>query len=207
MDDHEKAWATDAVADFRRAHPRMNVGALDDHEPDLEEPMPDETLITDPKTGGVKGVKLARFDLLPWGILRELAEHFGRGARKYASRNWERGYAWSLSYGALHRHLESFWSGDEIDHDESLYTPDEPHTARHIIAVVWHACVLAYFSRFGVGTDDRPVLNDQPVAKVESVLDDEYEAHYLAAQERSPLAGPRAWRTMAIAELDLKGAS
>lgn len=161
-DDHEKAWATEAVADFRRAHPRMNVGRLDDHEPELEEPVPtgQETLITDPKTGGIKGIKLARFDLLPWAILRELAEHFGRGARKYADRNWEKGYAWSLSFGALHRHLESFWSGDEIDHDPSLYVEGEMHTARHIIAVVWHASVLAFFSRFGVGTDDRPI--DRP---------------------------------------------
>lgn len=145
MDDHEKAWAT--AGGSTEGHARRGPG-----------PRPTETLITDPKTGGIKGVKLARFDLLPWTILRELAEHFGRGARKYADRNWERGYAWSLSYGALHRHLESFWARDEIDHDPNLYVEGEPHTARHIIAVVWHACVLAFFSRYGVGTDDRPQL-------------------------------------------------
>lgn len=138
MDDHEKTWAVEPVADA------------------TGHSVPTETRVVDPKTGGEKGVKLARFDLIPWDILRELAEHFGRGARKYASRNWERGYDWSLSFGALHRHLEAFWAGDEIDHDESLYVANEPHTARHIVAVIWHACVLAYFSRFGVGNDDRP---------------------------------------------------
>lgn len=120
--------------------------------------MPDgqETRITDPNTGGAKGSKLAAFHLIPWTIVREVAEHFGRGARKYEDRNWERGYAWSLSFAALHRHLECFWNGDDIDHDESLYLPDEPHTARHIIAVAWHALVLAWFSRYHKGTDDRP---------------------------------------------------
>lgn len=112
--------------------------------------------MTDPDTGGQKGVKLARFDLIPWGILRELAEHFGRGARKYEDRNWERGYKWSYSFGALHRHLEAFWDGEDIDNDPSLYVEGEAHTTRHIIAVVWHAIVLAFFSKYHVGTDDRP---------------------------------------------------
>lgn len=119
-------------------------------------PSGQETRVVDPKTGGAKGVKLARFDLIPWTIVFELAEHFGRGARKYDERNWERGYPWSYSFAALHRHLEAFWHGEEIDDDENLYEPGELHTARHIIAVVWHALVLAFFSRYGVGTDDRP---------------------------------------------------
>lgn len=120
--------------------------------------MPDgqETRIVDPTTGGAKGSKLARFDLIPWSILREVAEHFGRGARKYDPRNWEKGYLWSLSFAALHRHLEAFWSGEDIDDDPSLYEEGEPHTTRHIIAVVWHALVLAFFSKYGRGTDDRP---------------------------------------------------
>lgn len=121
--------------------------------------MPDgqETRIVDATTGGAKGSKLAAFHLIPWTIIRELAEHFGRGARKYADRNWERGYAWSLSFAALHRHLEAWWSGEDIDDDPSLYVEGEQHVARHIIAVVWHALVLAFFSRYHVGTDDRPV--------------------------------------------------
>jgi hypothetical protein len=115
-----------------------------------------ETRVVDPKTGGAKGAKLARFSLIPWSIVREVAEHFGRGARKYEDRNWERGYAWSLSHDALHRHLEAFWNGEDIDHDPSLYVEGETHLSRHIIAVAWHALVLAYFSRYNVGTDDRP---------------------------------------------------
>lgn len=122
-------------------------------------PTGQETRVTDPSTGGQKGSKLAAFHLVPWTIVREVAEHFGRGARKYADRNWERGYAWSLSFAALHRHLEDFWDGVEYDDDPSLYVEGEPHTARHIIAVVWHALVLAWFSRYRMGTDDRPTFN------------------------------------------------
>jgi hypothetical protein len=127
-----------------------------------------EQRIIDPKTGGAKGQKLARFDLLPWSVIQELAEHFGRGARKYEDRNWEKGYAWSLSFGALHRHLDAFWRGEEYDDDDSLYVEGEPHIARHIVAVVWHACVLAFFSKYGRGTDDRP-RDDLPQQRFKSV--------------------------------------
>jgi hypothetical protein len=120
-------------------------------------PTGQETRVVDPNTGGAKGVKLARFDLLPWDIIKELSEHFGRGARKYDDNNWKRGYKWSLSFGALHRHLAAFWDREEIDDDESLLDEDGVSRTRHIVAVVWHACVLAWFSLHGVGTDDRPV--------------------------------------------------
>lgn len=119
-------------------------------------PSGQEKRVVDAATGGEKGSKLARMDLIPWGIVRELSEHFGRGARKYDERNWERGYKWSLSFAALHRHLEAFWSGEDIDSDPELLDDDGVSRSRHIVAVIWHACVLAYFSARGVGTDDRP---------------------------------------------------
>lgn len=87
-------------------------------------------------TGAEKGSKLARFDLIPVGPLTELAEHFGRGAKKYADRNWEAGYDWSLSFAAMQRHAWQFWNGEDID----------PETgSKHIIAVAWHALALAQF--------------------------------------------------------------
>lgn len=117
-------------------------------------------------TGGEKGSKLAAFDQISPVIEWELAEHFGKGARKYAAHNFRNGYAWSLSYSALRRHLAEFWSGKEWDvcpadhhgcryeegvtyaeteHGETCYN----HTgSRVIVAVIWHAMVLAEFSRF-----------------------------------------------------------
>lgn len=124
-----------------------------------------ETRVIDETTGAAKGSKLAAMHLVPWSIITELAEHFGRGARKYAERNWEAGYKWSLSFAALHRHLAAFWGGEEIDDDPELVDPDGVSRTRHIVAVVWHACVLAYFSRYGVGTDDRPHLGTPSLAE------------------------------------------
>lgn len=106
--------------------------------------------MTDPKTGGQKNQKLARFDLLPPDTLFRVAEHLGKGAQKYAARNWEAGYAWGLSYGALQRHLNAFWSGEDIDEETGSH---------HLDAVIVHALFLRTFVLRGLGTDDRSVLD------------------------------------------------
>jgi hypothetical protein len=120
-----------------------------------------EVRVVDPTTGGAKGSKLARFDLVPWDAMTAVAEHYGRGARKYAERNWERGYNYSLSYAAAMRHLVAFWNGEDVDPDPSLYTVDgevvEPPSALHIAAAAWHCLNLLAFHLRGDGTDDRPV--------------------------------------------------
>lgn len=115
-----------------------------------------ERRVVDPKTGGEKGSKLARFDLIPQDALWEVAEHYGRGARKYADRNWEKGYAWSLSIAALLRHLSAFIQRNDYDDDPSLYEDGEDVSALHITAVLWHALALTTFQLRGIGTDDRP---------------------------------------------------
>lgn len=97
--------------------------------------MTDERVVA--HTGGEKGTKLARFDLIPSGVEEALAEHFGKGASKYEDRNWERGYPWSLSYAALRRHLAAFWRGEDIDEDGH----------NHIDAVLWHAVALVHFTQ------------------------------------------------------------
>ncbi|QAU06647.1 hypothetical protein SEA_WILLIAMBOONE_146 [Gordonia phage WilliamBoone] len=100
-------------------------------------------------TGGKKQKKLARYDLVPAGPLLELAELYGRGAEKYADRNWENGYDWSLSFSALMRHAWQFWDGENFDDETG---------AAHLASVAWHALALLQFmqqekyARF----DDRP---------------------------------------------------
>lgn len=99
----------------------------------------------DPRTGGEKGSKLARFSLIPPEFLWALAEHYGVGARKYADRNWERGYKWSLSVDALERHLTQFKLGEWTD----------PETgSAHLIAAAWHCVALFIFKIRGLGTND-----------------------------------------------------
>lgn len=106
---------------------------------------PGEVRVVDPKTGGEKGSKLARFSLIPPEFLWALAEHYGKGAFKYADRNWERGYKWSLSLDALERHLTQWRMGEDLD----------PETgSHHLVAVAWHACALFVFWMRGLGTND-----------------------------------------------------
>ena len=99
-------------------------------------------------TGAEKGVKLARYDLIPALPLDILAEHYGRGARKYADRNWEKGYEWSKSFAALQRHAWLFWQGEDID----------PETGSpHMAAVAWHAFALLEWANTHPELDDRPL--------------------------------------------------
>ena len=129
---------------------------------------------TTSSTGGQKGVKLARFDLIPTGPLHELAEHFGVGAMKYDSHQWRQGYEWSKSYSALVRHLNEFWAGKDYDvcsndpegcsHVDSKGEPFKAaredacynHTgSHHMVAVMWHAAVLLEFKDTHSDHDDR----------------------------------------------------
>ncbi len=127
-------------------------------------PTGQETRVIDPNTGAAKGSKLARFDLIPEDVMELLAKHYGRGARKYEDRNWEKGYKWSLSYAAMRRHMAAFWQGEDVDPDPALYTVDDIFSeeeyrddpALHIVAALWHAIALTAFSTRGIGTDDRP---------------------------------------------------
>lgn len=99
-------------------------------------------------TGGAKGSKIERYDLIPPEPLRLLAEHFGKGAEKYGeARNWERGYDWSLSYAALQRHAWQFWGGEDRD---------EETQSLHMVAVAWHAMVLIENMKTHPEFDDRP---------------------------------------------------
>ena len=97
--------------------------------------------------GGVKGVKSARLDLLPYDSLWQIALIYGFGAQKYAERNWEHGYEYSKSFGALQRHLALWFHGEENDAESGL-----PHLAH----AGWHILALLAFTGREIGTDDRP---------------------------------------------------
>jgi hypothetical protein len=108
---------------------------------------PSTEVRTTSSSGGEKGVKPERFDLIPVGPLTELARLYGRGAEKYAARNFERGYEWSKSYAAMQRHLNLWWSGEDTD----------PETgAPHVINAAWHCFALALFMATHPEFDDRP---------------------------------------------------
>lgn len=97
-------------------------------------------------TGGEKGVKDARFDLIPIGALTSLANHYGAGAKKYADNQWRKGYEWSKSYAALQRHATQFWNGEDFDAETG---------SNHMAAVAWHAFTLLTFFEDYPQFDDR----------------------------------------------------
>lgn len=145
--------------------------------------MPETRTIS--STGGMKGTKLARHDLIPPGPLTELAEHYGRGARKYANHQWRKGYEWSKSYAAMIRHAtlwnmgydydvcsndpdgcslvypDGFTGPDGEDLSGQEYVSDEPDTcfnhtgSHHMAAVAWHAFLLLEFKDAHPEHDDR----------------------------------------------------
>lgn len=127
--------------------------------------MTTELRIRNPITGGEKGKKRARFDLIPPHALIQVAEHYGKGAEKYEDRNWERGYEWSLSFAAMQRHAWAFWTGEDYD----------PETAtHHLAAVVFHAFALM---TFGV---THPELDDRTIFAIDSDMEEwEWEEQYL----------------------------
>ena len=117
---------------------------------------------TTSSTGGQKGTKLARFDLIPPRPLWLLAEHYGKGAKKYAEHQWRHGYEWGKSIASLERHLNLFKQG--IDYDTCDHEPDnclleyegkewdgDPNTcwnhtgSHHMQAVMWMAFSLMEF--------------------------------------------------------------
>lgn len=169
------------------------VGDIDFDEivdPDVAREFVNEEVRKVSETGGEKGVKSERWDLLPMGALAKVAEHFGRGAAKYADHNWRRGYPWSRSYGAAGRHYRAFVEGEDYDR-----CPEDGHGCRHtdmegnpykgpvpgtcfnhtgslhIVAFAWHALVLIEFFEQHQQYDDRfvydGVRNTDPFADVD----------------------------------------
>ncbi len=105
-----------------------------------------EVRVTNEKTGGQKGSKPERFDLIPAAALRKVARLYGRGAQKYADHNWRKGYNWSLSIAALERHLAAFKEGEDFDKETQC---------EHLASVVFHALALLVYA------DEHPELDDR----------------------------------------------
>lgn len=97
-------------------------------------------------TGGEKGTKDERFDLLPTESVAKIARHFGVGANKYEDHNWRRGYEWSKSYAAMQRHLHAFWGGEDIDAETG---------SPHLAAAGFHVLALLEFMDRFPEFDDR----------------------------------------------------
>lgn len=81
-----------------------------------------------------------RYDLIPTGPLKRLADLYARGAEKYDDDNWKKGQPYSRAYASLFRHLMQWRNGDT----------DEDHLA----AVACNAFTIMYYE------DNKPELDD-----------------------------------------------
>ena len=91
-----------------------------------------------------------RLELIPPSLLKAIGTILTFGAKKYDDDNWRKCEKWSRYYGALMRHLNAWWDGEDLDSESG-------HS--HL----WHAaCCLAFLIEFqekGLSTDDRPIKN------------------------------------------------
>ncbi len=112
--------------------------------------LPGEVRTVDPVTGGEKGSKpiqlMPLLEMCPPAFLTDLGKLYAFGADKYAPDNWRKGYAWSLTFNALLRHLQLTLQGEWVDPESGL---------PHLVHVAWHCATLHTFEREHLGTDDR----------------------------------------------------
>lgn len=100
----------------------------------------------DSTTGAQKEVKGARFDLIPAGALWALAEHYGKGAKKYDDNQWRKGMDWWKLFSAMMRHAWQWWGGEDVDEETG---------SSHLMAIAWHAFALFTYQQEMRGTDGR----------------------------------------------------
>lgn len=103
-----------------------------------------------------------RMELIPPELMIAVGDILTSGAIKYADRNWEHGMDWSRVYGAMLRHQNAWWGGEDTD----------PESGR---SHLWHvACCAAFLLTYemrGVGRDDRwkgPTADDSSVGATAS---------------------------------------
>lgn len=98
-----------------------------------------------------------KLELIPPEFIFAVGDILTFGAKKYADRNWEKGMKWSRVFGALMRHMWSWWGGKGPTSVNFALGTLDPETQR---SHLWHAgCCIAFLITYeerGVGEDDRP---------------------------------------------------
>ena len=90
-----------------------------------------------------------RFELLPPEAIEQIVHVLTKGAEKYVQRNWEKGISYGRVYGALQRHLNEFWKGNNLDPEWDIH-----HLAHAGCCLLF---LLTYEARGMKEWDDRPV--------------------------------------------------
>lgn len=98
-----------------------------------------------------------RYDLVPPEALEEIVKVLTFGAAKYTDRNWEKGINYGRVYGALMRHMQAFWRGEDIDPESGL-----SHLSHAGCCLFF---LLTYDRRGMVEFDDRPIMDTKGVSE------------------------------------------
>lgn len=92
--------------------------------------------------------------LVPPSAMYALGEVLGKGAQKYADRNWERGFNYSIPYACCMRHILSWWKGEDLDAETGL------NHLKHALANI--AMLIELLETYPEG-DDRPLHRKEDV--------------------------------------------
>jgi len=101
-----------------------------------------------------------RYDLVPADSLRQLVDIYTFGAKKYEDNNWRKGLKWGRIYGAIQRHLNAFWEGEEVDSESGL---------THLAHAAWGCFTLLNYCDTKRELDDR-VPTKNKLIKKEKIL-------------------------------------
>lgn len=137
---------------------------------------------TTSSTGGQKGVKAERYDLIPWKGVAAIARVFDFGARKYADHNWRKRYEWSKSLASLHRHISAVTDGETYDRcppdceylGENDFLTCRNHSGLpHLAHAGFHVLVLlTWLEEDGEGVDN-PMDDRWPILMERARLEEE----------------------------------
>jgi len=123
------------------------------------------------------GHSQAAFELLSPFSLYDLATWLGKGAEKYAPRNWEKGIPFSVCIGKLLRHTAKFQMG----------LTDEDHLSA--VGFWWHA--LAHYRKMIADGVLPANLNDLPKYGTISVCSNEYQSFLCGDENQVPMEDRR----------------
>lgn len=132
---------------------------------------------TTSSTGGEKGVKPERHDLIPVKGVAAIARVFAFGAEKYADHNWRKRYEWGKSLAALNRHIDAFADGETLDPESGL--PHLAHAGFHILVL------LTWLEEDGEGINN-PFDDRWPAAMERMALAEAEESAEVIAEMIAP---------------------
>ena len=84
--------------------------------------------------------------LLPPEFKAEVAKALTYGTKKYTRDNYRTGMDWSRLRAACDRHLDAFWSGEDIDPETGIH---------HVVHAVANLAMLFALIVHSLGTDNR----------------------------------------------------